>query len=301
MATKTQGAKNRAAQTLKDTSVLESVKDLNLDSVTTNVTSAQVEVQKTLAAVSAKLTEQLQVLENIEEAIKLKKEQLESLHQIEVTSATLDDLEAQIAKQRADWETEKATKTREFAEMRSERNKQWAREEEDYQYKIAQEHRKLEDTHKAFLAQQEKQNRDKQDQLEKNWAEREHELKKREQELTELRAFKENTPDVLKKEVNAAVAVATNSVKKEYEQKMALAAKDTEVEKRLADQNIASLQQTIHKHQEQLDALKAQVEQAQKDMKEISTKALDSASGRATTEALQRLLEKEPVSTKGGK
>jgi len=101
--------------------------------------------------------------------------------------------------------------------------------------------------------------------------------------------------------VMSARAVATNSVKKEYETKMALAAKDTEIEKRLADQTIASLQQNIAKQQQTVDDLKAQVDQAQRDVKEISSKALDSASGRSTTEALQRLMEKDQGSGKTGK
>jgi len=301
MATKVQGTKNRRVAEIRDQEVLDSVKGLNLDKVTKDITSAQVEVQKTLATVSAQMMEQLQVLQDVEGSIKLKREELQQLHQIEATASTLDQLEEQIAKQRQDWDAEKALKQREFAEMRSERNKNWAREEEEYQYKIAQEHKKLGDSFQALLEKQQKGNTDKQEQLEKTWAEREGELKKREQELADLRAFKEGASEMIKKEVNGAVAVATNSVKKEYETKMALAAKDTEIEKRLADQTIASLNQTIVKQQQALDDLKAQVEQAQRDVKEISSKALDSASGRSTTEALQRLMEKDQGSTKSSK
>jgi len=301
MATKVQGTKNRRVAEIRDQEVLDSVKGLNLDKVTKDITSAQVEVQKTLATVSAQMMEQLGILEGVEASIVLKRADLKQFHDIEATASTLDQLEEQIAKQRREWEEERAAKAREFAEMRSERNKTWAREEEEYQYKIAQEHKKLADSFQALQAQQERQNRDKQEQLEKTWAEREAELKKREQELIDLRTFKDNAPEMVKKEVNGAVAVATNSVKKEYETKMALAAKDTEIEKRLADQTIGSLQQTIAKQQQSVDDLKAQVEQAQRDVKEISSKALDSASGRSTTEALQRLMEKDQSSGKAGK
>src|SRR5262249_20777153 len=157
------------------------------------------------------------------------------LHSIEVTASTLDDLQAEIGQTREQWEDEEAAKKRLVAEQQSERNKQWKREEEDYLYRKQQEHRKLEDAFSASMAQQEKANREKQEQLEKQWTEREAELKKREQELAELRLFKDNHPEVVKKEVNAAVAVATNSVKKEYETKIVLAAKDSETDKRLAE------------------------------------------------------------------
>jgi len=111
-------------------------------------------------------------------------------------------------------------------------------------------------------------------------------------------ASTKNTPELIKKEVNAQVAVATNSVKKEYETKMVLAAKDAETEKRLSTQEIKALTDNLTKQQAQLETMKHQLEQAQKDVKEISSKALESASGRATTDALQRILEKDQ---QGGK
>jgi len=301
MATKMQGTKNRQAAAQRDQDILESVRDLTLDSVSGAVSTTQVEVQKALADLSGKLAEQFQVLQGIESAIQLKRDELKALHQIEATATTLDELEAEIRKQRLAWEEEQAATKRLVAEQQSERNKQRVREEDDYQYKTAQAHRKLEDAFAASMGQQEKANREKQEQLEKQWGEREAELKRRETELAELRSFKENTPETIKKEVNGAVAVATNSVKKEYETKMVLAAKDSETEKRLSEQQISALQDTIKKQQSQLEDFKAQIEQAHRDVKDISAKALDSASGRATSEALQRLMEKDQGSTKSGK
>jgi len=301
MPPKVQGTKNRRAVAIQEAEVLSSVKGLNVDSVARGITETQVEIQQTLADLSGKLTARLQQLENIEQVIQLRTEELNRLHDIEVKAQSLDKLDAQIAQTRQNWEMEQATKKRDFAEQQSLRNKEWRREEEEYQYRLSQEHRKLEDSFKELMAQREKENRNKQEDLEKNWAERELELKKREQELVELRKFKEDYPDLVKKEVNGAVAVATNSVKKEYETQKTIAAKDAETEKRLADQTIASLQQTIVKQQAQIDETRAQLEMARSEVKEIAAKALDSASGRATTEALQRLMEKEQITSKTGK
>jgi colicin import membrane protein len=298
MAAKVQGTKNRRAMQMQDDAVLASVKDLNLDSVSKSIAETQVEIQKVLADLSAKVLDRLQDLENVENSIRLKKEVLKQLHDIEYQATTLDELEANIKDQRRTWEEEQATKQREFKEMQSERNKAWKREEEEYQYRISQEHMKEKDSLATLMGQQTKANKEKQEQLEKIWNERESELKKREQELLDLRKFKEEDPERIKKEVNASVAVATNSLKKEYETKMVLAAKDSETDKRLADQTIASMTQSLTKMQGQFDDLNAKLEQAQKDVKEISAKALESASGRATTDALQRIMEKEQGSGK---
>lgn len=301
MATKVQGTKNRRAVQIQETEVLNTVKGLNLDSVSRSITETQVEVQKVLADLSSRVLDRLQELQNVEDAIRLKKEEMKQLHDIEIHATTLDELEAQIREQRRSWDEEQAGKKREFAEMQSERNKQWKREEEEYQYRLAQEHLKQKDTLATVLGQQEKANREKQELLDRSWAEREAELKRREQDLIDLRKFRDDAPDMVRKEVNAQVAIATNSVKKEYETRMMLAAKDAETEKRLAELQVQGLQQTVVKMQTQLDDLKRDLELAHQGAKEIAGKALDSASGRATTEALQRLMEKEQMSGKQSK
>lgn len=301
MATKVQGTKNRRAVQIQETEVLNTVKGLNLDSVSRSITETQVEVQKVLADLSSRVLDRLQELQNVEDAIRLKKEEMKQLHDIEIHATTLDELEAQIREQRRSWDEEQAGKKREFAEMQSERNKQWKREEEEYQYRLGQEHLKQKDTLGTVLGQQEKANREKQELLDRSWAERETELKRREQDLIDLRKFRDDAPDMVRKEVNAQVAIATNSVKKEYETRMMLSAKDAETEKRLAELQVQGLQQTVVKMQTQLDDLKRDLELAHQGAKEIASKALDSASGRATTEALQRLMEKEQMSGKQSK
>lgn len=301
MASKVQGSKNRRAAQIQETEVLNSVKDLNLESVSKSITETQVEIQKVLADLSGRVMERLQDLQNVEESIRLQRVELKRLQDIEVAATTLDDLHAQISEQRRTLDEETAAWKRNFEEQKSDQRKLWAREQEEYKYRNEQTVKKQEDTQAALFAVQDKQNRDKQEQLEKQWTERENELKKREQELVDLRAFKEQAPEMVKKEVNAQVAIATNSVKKEYETKMVLAAKDAETEKRLADQTIQSMTQNLSKLQSQIDDLRAALETAHRDVKDISAKALESASGRATTEALQRLMEKDNSGSKSAK
>jgi hypothetical protein len=298
-APKVSGVKNKQAEAIKATEVLQSVAGLNLDVVSGKIAATQVEVQKSLAGLSAKLVEELETLRNVEEAITLKREELKQLYDIESAAVDLDELYAKIDSQREAWEEEQARKQREFAEMQSERNKQWARGEEEYQYRLAQEHKKQEDAFKGKIEEQDKANRNRQEQLDKGWNEREAELKKRETELQELRAKVDSIPEMVKKAENAAQAVAVNSVKKEYETKMVLAQKDMETAQKLAAQEVASLKAALEKANAQIADIKAQLEQAHHDVKEISAKALESASGRSAMEALQKVLEKEPPAKQG--
>jgi hypothetical protein len=275
------------------------VAGLNLDTVSGKIAATQVEVQKSLAGLSAKLVEELETLRTVEEAIALKRDELKQLYDLESAAVDLDELYARIEHERQSWQEEQARHQREFAEMQSDRNKQWARAEEEYQYRVGQEHRKQEDVFKTKLEEQEKANRNKQEALDKSWGERETELKKRETELQELRAKVDGIPEVVKKAENAAAAIATNSVKKEYENKAALNQKDLELSQKLAAQETASLKAALDKANAQIADLKTQLDQAHHDVKEISGKALESASGRSAMEALQKVLEKEPSSKQG--
>jgi colicin import membrane protein len=295
------GAKNKRVVEQQEQVVLKKVENLTFDSVTKELAGVQVELQRSLAELAGTLAEQFQLLEDVQKSIKLKEQELLELKQIDAAATTIDELKADIEEMHQQQKEQEEEFKRRFAEQKSEQQKQWAREEADYLYATDQKKRKMEDTLTYELEQKKKANREQQERLEKDWAERDAELKKREQELAELRKFKDDYPALVQKEVNQAVAVANNSLKKEYEHKMVLTQKDAEMEKKLAENQLTNATQTIAKLQAQVDDLKQQMAEAHHRVTEISTKALDSASGRATTEALQRMMETEKMSGKSTK
>jgi len=292
------GAKNKRVVEQQETTVLKKVESMTFDSVTKELAGVQVELQKTLAELSGTLAEQFQLLEDVQKSIMLKHEELKRLHQIEVTATTLDELKATIEEMQEQQQEQEEEFKRKMAETRNDTQKQWAREQADYQYDIKQKQKKQEDALNELHQQKEKANKDKQEQLEKSWAEREAELKKREQELIDLRAFKDGSDERMKKFANAEVAIASNSLRKEYEHKMQITQKDSEMAQKLAESSVASLQQQITKQQSQIESLEQQRDLANQRAADTAAKALESASGRSTTEALQRLMETEKMSGK---
>ena len=66
----------------------------------------------------------------------------------------------------------------------------------------------------------------------------------------------------------------------------------------LAEAQVASEKMKTVELEKQVASLKAQLDMAQKDIKEISTKALESASGRETINSLQKALENQPRNMK---
>src|SRR4029077_504663 len=99
---------------------------------------------------------------------------------IDAAATTIDELKADIEEMHKQQKELEEDFKRRFAEQKSEQQKQWAREEADYAYTMDQKKRKLEDTLLYELGQKNKANREQQERLEKDWAERESELKKRE-------------------------------------------------------------------------------------------------------------------------
>ncbi len=281
------GIKNKV-QTARNDEVLASVSGLTLNGVSNKLASTQVEISKTLGDLSAKLSEQLSV---VKAAIVIENEKLKNLYAIEATAQTLDDINMNIESTRAAWIKENEDRSRREAEQSAEREKLRIRMEEEYAYVTAQKHKKEEDSFRASMLHADKEFKEKQAADEKswndNWAKREASLKDREARISELEAIANSMPEKIKGEVDKAVAIATNSLKKDYETKIVLQSKDSESEKKLAAQEIASLNATIAKLNNQMLELQKSLAQAHSDVKDISAKALDSASNRAVADALK--------------
>jgi len=272
-------AKVAAAAEAKATEVVKAASDLSLDKVTQKISGTQVEIQRALTTVSAKLAEQLQDLGNVEAAIIVKKAELKSLHDIEVGADSLTKLQAEIETAREQWTEEKRRQATDRA-----------REEEQYNYETTLKRRKAEADFADKLAAQQKLEASRKELLEKQWADREAALKAREAEFATLVAQVNGFPEVLKKEVAKAEAIVGNSLKRDYEHKLALTLKDVEIEKRAAEQTIAGLNGKVTDLQSQVKRLEDQNVKAQETIRDISNKVSDSASGRQTIDALREVV-----------
>lgn len=284
------GSKNKISD-FRASEINAAVKDLSLEGVSNKLASTQVEITKQLAGLSATLAERLGTLDTVDAAIILRKEELQTLHEISVSATTLYDFQTNIQTQHDLWEKERQLHEVSIRERDSERSKQLQRTEEEYKYKTAQEQSKIQDAFNAKMALQDKAAKDKQEQLERIWATRDSDLKLREHELISLRKQVEEFPIVIKKEVDSHVAIATNSLKKEYETRITLLNKDIETSQKLGAQEIKSLNENIIKLNTQVLDLQKQLSQAHTDVKEISAKALESSAARETVSNLQKAFE----------
>lgn len=274
----------------REAEVRQAVESVTVESVVQRISGLGLDVSKALAEVSGKLTDEVQLLASVREAVALERGELERLHKIDVAATALDQmvqdyvrekqrLETEIAAQRAAWEEESARVERERKEQEQALNKQRQREIEDYEYKKGLERKKAQDRYEEEVRLAEKKNEEKQEALERGWQQREAVLKEREEELLRLRREAESFPARLKAEADSAAAEARRAADARFEQQILVLQKDAETEKRLAALQVKTLEETVTRQAAQIATLEKQLADAKQQVQDIAVKAIEGASG----------------------
>ncbi len=274
----------------RETEVRETVEGVSVESVVQRISGLGLDVSKALSGLSGKLTEEVQLLASVREAVELERKELDRLHKIDVAATALDqlvqdygrqkqELETEIAARRAAWEEEAARADRERKEQEEALRKQRQREAEDFEYKKTQERKKAQDKYDEEVRLQEKTNLEKQDTLGKSWQLREAALKEREEELARLRKEAEAFPKRLEAEAKDAAERARRESEARLQQEILVMKKDAEAEKRFGDLRVKTLEETAAHQLAQIAALEKQLADAKQQVQDIAVKAIEGASG----------------------
>jgi hypothetical protein len=282
--------KGQEAARLRESEARQAVEAVTVEGVVQRISGLGLEVSRALAELSGKLTDEVQLLAWVREAVALERKELERLHKIDVAATALDQmvedytrekqqLEAEIAAQRTAWEQESERAERDRKEQEEVLKKQRQREMEDYEYKKSLERKKAQDKYEEDVRLAEKKNQEKQETLEKGWRQREAVLKEREEELAHLRQEVGGFADRLQKEAQTAAGQARRETEARFEQQVLMMTKDAETEKRLSALQIKTLEETVARQQAQTSALEKQLADAKQQVQDIAVKAIEGASG----------------------
>ncbi len=252
-----------------------------MDSVAQKITALNSEVSRTLFDLTDKLTAQVDLLARVREAVELERKDLERLHKIDIAAVSVDQLvqdygrererlETEIQARRAEWEHETRTTERERKEAEEAFRKQRQREGEEYEYKKLLERKKTQDRYEEELRLLEKKNQEQQQELDRNWAEREDGLKEREEELVKLRQQVEELPKRIAAEKEAALAEASRQAAANYEQRIMILQKDAEAEQKVAALQVATLQESVKRQTEHIAALEKALDEAKRQVQDIA-------------------------------
>lgn len=270
---------------------LDVVSKLDVVSVVSQIGSLQVDVQNTLANLSATITGKLGEVDNINKAIAAKKAEIQELYQIDVEAVRLDDIKSQREAEEDEWNLENSRREDEQLELSQNRSKVWKREDEEHNYAVKIRNQRADEEYQDTLAKNQRSEVIRQQTLERRWQDREDILKVQEQEVAKLKETVTGIDARIKQEVGAAEAIVGNRLKRDYEQNLNMLKKDMETATILHKGQVTSLEHTISNLVDQLDGLRGQLETSRQDAKEVTTQALQAASDKVASVAVQKMAE----------
>jgi len=285
----------KKATELTPETIIHSLADLKL-----KVSDAFDKVEEAL------LTEQKK-LADIQQAIAIQKELIEELYQVKVTAdsfaamllahkekkmqleAAINELKSELDQKREDFDTEMQAKKADWdrekvrfaAEMKEEKErvkKEHQREEDDYSYNLAQKRRKEEDDYLAKRKKAETEFAERTSAKDKELKDREEMVALRETEVKTLVDKVSRFEEELAKAVKDAEKIVAEKLKTQFgfEKELMLAEHDGLI--KLKEQTILTLENRIREQEGYMKQLSQKTELADKSVKDIAIKAIESAS-----------------------
>jgi len=223
------------------------------------------------------------------------------------TSKTADEsyaarkhsLEGELEGKKAAWRKEQEERARAGKEAEDAAVKARKREVDEYGYETERSHK----TDADALAQTRKSSQAELDlakeQHERRWADREHDVAKREQEYAELKAKAAAAPKELEAAIAKADAEGTGIAKRQAKIAADLQQKTHDGKRRVYELRVAALDETIAKQNEQINELSKQLATALKQAQDLAIKAIDGASNSSSFAAVKEIaLEQAKTSQK---
>lgn len=287
-----EAAKARRLKVNKETA------DITVEKSLGSVTAARLSVSSAFDAVVTDLQDKIQQLQSINEAIQLKTEELEALHDKDAVLSTTADLLAKheetkkrIAEELDELQKNYAFKRAElekvFNESRLEAEKQRKREAEDHQYNLALARKKEQDAYDEKVRLRDQADRAKEEALTKNWQLREEALAAREAEYNKQKAENETFQQRVDTQVAKDVAIVGNKMKADHNVQVNQMNMSFEAEKKVLGMEISHLKATVDTQQKAIDSLNAQLKESREQQNALALKAMEVDSGKAALDAVK--------------
>ncbi len=282
--------KNEMVAQMQEAEVRAAVSEITVEVIAKKLSDLNVEISRTLSGLGEKMNAEVGLLRSLKEAVALESKDLHRLHGIDIAASSIDQLvadyqtkkasfEADLLNTRQEWTIEIEDKKQQETEYNETLKKSRSRETEDYEYKKLLERKKQQDRFEEDYRLKEKQNREEQESLEKNWKERETTLKGQEEEFVTLKKEVEQFQSRLTTECAKATKEATKEAEAKYNQEIERLKRDLLVEKQIGELKLKQQQESLASQQTQMGSLQAQLDEAKRQVQDIAIKAIEGASG----------------------
>lgn len=295
----------------KQETVVKNAANLSNEGIVKEISGLKVGLSSALDKLSENFVSEFRKFEELQQAIKIEKQQLDDLYQLSANTDSLaamllaqkekkEQFEQEMAARKAEFEekirTEKERVEAEMAEKRTqwkkeqelyaaqnkdaldEKKKSQAREDEEYQYNLKITRKKEADQYEEKKQKLEKELADKKAAFEKEFAERETKIQVAEAELKDLRIKNAAFPAELEKAVTAATKAISERLETQFGFEKELKEKETEGELKLKDQIIGTLNAKIKDMETTIKELSQKAITAETSVKDIAIRAIESSS-----------------------
>lgn len=264
---------------------------MSVEKTVKDLASVGLSAKRALDQVTESMTEAIDDLQSVSNAVELKRKELLALHEVDVAATSVRDLVEEHEDKQAEfndamvqtreaWTKEQAAHAKSVIERNQELEKARKREHDDYDYKVSRDRKMAQDKFEEGLAKRAKDVKEKEEALLLNWNKRENELKEQEADLASFKQQVAEMPETIKKEVAKAEAIVRNSVTKEFANKVALSESNFAADKRVLELQVATMQANLTDKDRTIAELQAQLKASQERVTKIASDAFESVSGK---------------------
>ena len=295
---------------VKKQEIVKSAGAMSHESIVKGFASLKLELASTLEKLEEKLISEFKHFEELQQAVAIEKENLQSLYQITANSDSLaallmaqkvkrEEFEAELSAKRAlfekqmesdkqvldtemqqkreQWKKEKALAELQSKEEADALKKKREREEEEYAYALKLVRKKDTDSYQEQKLKSEKELADKKALFDADIALRETKVHEAEAELKLLREKAETFPTEIEKAVKQSEKLLLEKIQTQYTFETELSSRQNEGELKLREQTIQTLQSKIKDLDAIIKELTAKANTAEASVKDIAIKAIESS------------------------
>jgi hypothetical protein len=278
--------------------VRESTKDVTVEAISQKLASVSMNIRHVIQNIESQLQESVANLVSTREAVKLEEETLEELYGKEIVASTtksmIDEYQAKrdevaaVNDQAVDnYEKARQERTKEEKEYSTKLEVERKRETEQYNYDIATMRRNESQKYDDVKRERDRTEKERIEQINKSFAEREAKIALAEKELLELRVRVAEFPAMIDSAVKKAEAIVGSVMKRNAEHEMQILQMQTKSQLDVSNNNGASFKQQLDLANNNITLLQNKLAMAEEKVAAIATEALKSASGQQTLAQMQ--------------
>jgi DNA repair exonuclease SbcCD ATPase subunit len=289
----------------KDKELVEQASTYTPETVFQGLAQLQTHFGQFVEELSKQMSTEVEKLAQIQKAIQVETQHLETLHNIQIAAEALnilqqehqntlqnlteeyrqkhEQLEQKMTKQREVWQKTQADYEKQTQKQDELLKKQRETEEGDYHYQAQWQHTKEADEYDQQKRALERRLQEEQKQKEKDWQEREKYLAKHQAEFDEYKVKVENIPKELEEAMKKAREEAIKDTYKEEENKAKLRDKEMESKRKAFELKIESLNKTVERQKIRITQLNEQLQTASQQVQQLAMTAVATSTSSSPT------------------